>query len=318
MKLLIIILSITILSSGGIAYSQADLIPSWIKGVAEFWVEGKITDTEFIKALEFLINSDIIKVSDTRVLELEKETIYYSFKDVPSLPDKQIPVDALKKAIKMWGANNPNLEFIQSENSYIEIKWQMYPSPTHIGLATCTSMFGVADHCTLDISVGNNDCNDNFIQSDENMVANILMHEIGHALGLGHTSEEGHLMYSTESPQISYDTKGYVIPDELDESFVGQDVLFQQEEQINADYDLLDVQISNERLEYDEYYKQYEPYEGRDLPSPDYEKAQELFSKLNSKSDKLNELIDQQNQLVGKLNETLTLLDCYPNFEFLS
>ena len=76
MKLLIgIILSLTILSSGGIAYSQTDLIPSWIKGIVEFWAEDKITDTEFIEALEFLMESDIIKVSDPRVSELENEII---------------------------------------------------------------------------------------------------------------------------------------------------------------------------------------------------------------------------------------------------
>ena len=31
----------------------------------------------------------------------ENEIIYYSFDDVPSIPDKQIPVDALKKAIEI-------------------------------------------------------------------------------------------------------------------------------------------------------------------------------------------------------------------------
>ena len=77
----------------------------------------------------------------------------------------------------------------------------------------------------MDISIGTQDCNSNFVQNDENMVVNILMHEIGHAMGLGHTSEENHLMYSTESPEIDYDTKGYSIPERFEELYVGQKLL---------------------------------------------------------------------------------------------
>jgi len=249
----------------------------------------------------------------------ERQIVYYSFEDVPSIPDKQIPVNALKKAIEMWEANNPNLEFIQSENSNIEIRWQVYASPTHVGLATCNSvLFGILSHCVLDISVGADDCNDNFIQDDENMVANILMHEIGHALGLGHTSEEGHLMFSTQSPQISYDTNGYVVPDRFEEFYVGQRALLQQEKEIRAELGLLDVKISREQSQYDEYYKQYEYYEGKELSQSDYEKAQKIFNKVNSEADKLNAMIDQQNQLIDEINEILSQLGCNPNFEITS
>ena len=52
--------------------------------------------------------------------------VYYSFEDAPSLPDKQIPINALKKGIETWESINPNLEFIQSENSNIEIRWQVH------------------------------------------------------------------------------------------------------------------------------------------------------------------------------------------------
>lgn len=33
------------------------------------------------------------------------KTVYYSFDDVPSIPDKQIPLNALKKAIQTWEVN---------------------------------------------------------------------------------------------------------------------------------------------------------------------------------------------------------------------
>ena len=44
-----------------------------LKEWLDIGVEDKITDLEFIEALEFLIESGIIKVADPRVLELEKE-----------------------------------------------------------------------------------------------------------------------------------------------------------------------------------------------------------------------------------------------------
>jgi len=246
----------------------------------------------------------------------ENEIIFYSFDDVPEIPDRQIPVDALKKAIQTWEASNPNLEFIQSKNSNIEIRWQTYASSTHTGLASCSSvLFGILNHCVLEISVGVKDCNGNFVQDDENMVANILMHEIGHTLKLGHTSEIDHLMYSTQSPQISFDTKGYVIPDRFEELYVGQKTLVQQEKEIRAELELLDIKISREQSQYDEYYKQYQYYDGKTLSQSDYKKAERAFDNLSYQTEKVNTMIDQQNQLIEQFNEIIIQLGCNPNFQ---
>ncbi len=250
------------------------------------------------------------------IISSEHEMIFYSFDDVPEIPDRQIPVDALKKAIQTWEASNPNLEFIQSKNSNIEIRWQTYASSTHTGLATCSSvLFGILNHCVLEISVGVKDCNGNFVQDDENMVTNILMHEIGHTLKLGHTSEIDHLMYSTQSPQISFDTKGYVIPDRFEELYVGQKTLVQQEKEIRAELELLDIKILREQSQYDEYYKQYQYYDGKTLSQSDYKKAERAFNNLSYQTEKVNTMIDQQNQLIEQFNEIIIQLGCNPNFQ---
>lgn len=38
------------------------LIPSWIKNTAGFWVDGKIGDQEFVQALQYLVEKDILKI----------------------------------------------------------------------------------------------------------------------------------------------------------------------------------------------------------------------------------------------------------------
>ena len=257
-----------------------------------------------------------IQQISSAIISSENKIIFYSFDDVPEIPDRQIPVNALKKAIQTWEASNPNLEFIQSKNSNIEIRWQTYASSTHTGLATCSSvLFGILNHCVLEISVGVKDCNGNFVQDDENMVTNILMHEIGHTLKLGHTSEIDHLMYSTQSPQIFFDTKGYVIPDRFEELYVGQKTLVQQEKEIRAELELLDIKILREQSQYDEYYKQYQYYDGKTLSQSDYKKAERAFNNLSYQTEKVNTMIDQQNQLIEQFNEIIIQLGCNPNFQ---
>ena len=37
-------------------------IPGWVKGIAGWWAQGKISDDEFVSAIKFLVNQGIIKV----------------------------------------------------------------------------------------------------------------------------------------------------------------------------------------------------------------------------------------------------------------
>ena len=55
------------------AIAQQNIIPSWVKGIAGFWSEDKISDSEFMEALEFLIENDVLNPTIPRVQELEAE-----------------------------------------------------------------------------------------------------------------------------------------------------------------------------------------------------------------------------------------------------
>ena len=125
-------------------------------------------------------------------------------------------------------------------------------------------------------------------------------------------------MYSTESPQITFDTKGYVLPERFEELYVGQQLLLFDKQELESNIESLDIKISREQSQYDEYFKQYQYYEGKTLSPEEYEKAQNVFLKLNSQGEKINSMINQQNQLIEQINEILNQLGCNPNFEITS
>ncbi len=150
------------------------------------------------------------------------------------------------------------------------------------------------------------------------MVANILMHEIGHALGLGHTGDEDHLMYSTVSPETSFDSNGYLIPERFDELYVGQKLLLIQEKEIQEKIGSLDAKIYDEQVLYDEYYEQHASYEEKTLPPKEYEQAQQAYDGLTLQTKKINTLILQQNESIDQINDILNQLGRNPNFEIVS
>jgi plastocyanin len=43
-------------------FAYAESVPDWVKNTAKFWTEGKISDTEFLNAIKFLIEKNIIQV----------------------------------------------------------------------------------------------------------------------------------------------------------------------------------------------------------------------------------------------------------------
>ena len=55
---------VCMLPASYILASQEQAIPSWIRNVALWWGEGKITDSEFLSAIKYLIDNEILMVSE--------------------------------------------------------------------------------------------------------------------------------------------------------------------------------------------------------------------------------------------------------------
>lgn len=85
------------------SFAQNDTkeIPTWVKGVANFWVDDLIDDTEFTEALEFLIDTNIIELGNfTYVSEQENdwESKYNNLLEVKTQLDKELSDVSYTKA----------------------------------------------------------------------------------------------------------------------------------------------------------------------------------------------------------------------------
>lgn len=96
------------------ASAEQSLVPSWIKNVAGFWSGNQISDQEFVNALQYMINQQIIKVPSSSTINFEDKgdfvVTYQSTGDpdfdelIPWLKDNEdliISTDSLNEFYKL-------------------------------------------------------------------------------------------------------------------------------------------------------------------------------------------------------------------------
>ena len=70
-SLLIFMMFVSVFGTITTISAQESTIPSWVKGIAGFWVDDKIGDDEFLEALQFLINTGVLTVVETQISQTE-------------------------------------------------------------------------------------------------------------------------------------------------------------------------------------------------------------------------------------------------------
>lgn len=111
------------------AFAQEDTIPDWVKGIAGWWAEDKISESEFINAMEFLITQKVITPSI--VTELQNQ--------VSELQEK------LDSAQKRISSLEQQLSELGTVPSYSDVNVSEPDLNTEKGIATAWSKGQITD-----------------------------------------------------------------------------------------------------------------------------------------------------------------------------
>ena len=118
-----IILGIIVLISipSVMAQSESEIIPNWIKGVANFWIEGGIDDADFIAALEFLIDVNVIKLGDNVVVNNTMSVITAEQKNILDLTisQKEDRIKILESEVNVLNNKISSMPVIPSESAML-------------------------------------------------------------------------------------------------------------------------------------------------------------------------------------------------------
>lgn len=112
-----ILLAVVIISSiGGISAinAQEDKIPTWVKGVFQYYVNGDIKDSELIDALEFLIEQKVLDVGEKQYEPFSKEKFPTTggFNPAWLEGEKDKIIESCNEARTM-GYENPYCKYVQ-------------------------------------------------------------------------------------------------------------------------------------------------------------------------------------------------------------
>ena len=183
-----------------------------------------------------------------------QKIIYYTTDT--SIPAKfninyELVDDAFNNAINQWMLLNPNITLVERSYDSIKFNYVLYNTDNN-----WRNDCKLLETCIIPIYVGKSDCTGMFIQADSTHVQNTVMHKIGHILGINHSNDKQHLMYSMD-PTDMFSERGYYIPGSLGNKYIGQDQVGQKitaldnyKKKLDLIIRLLDERIGDLREDY--------------------------------------------------------------------
>ena len=178
--------------------------------------------------------------------------------DLPSTRAGIAAVAAARQAADAWNDANPG-----TVNFMVVALSDASDGDVVIRLAekTAGDSIGLYEHARwgtpaiITVETGRPWCDGMFREYSQDMLANIITHELGHHLGLGHISDKTHLMYGTDPHRAhpgSFDDLGYAMPQyEQYPQFAALVPLLAEMEEAESEIATLDASISRtlERME---------------------------------------------------------------------
>jgi hypothetical protein len=213
---------------------------------------------------------------------LDSNYITISYDPIPSYANESYVKNSISNALQRWMNVNPDLtiQLVESGGD-VHIEWKKNILGNHAGQITGG---------LIEIELGSNDCMGNWNQYAIFSLSDTISHEIGHYIGLGHSSDESHLMWGTVEPypDINFDDLEYNIPIKKSkfQSWIIYDKLENKYEGLNRDY-----------LKLDREYSQYPETIYDDLQ---YQRAMQLHNQLNQLIDKMNILVNEMNCIANQ------------------
>lgn len=239
--------------------------------------------------------------ADAFILSDWEVVITYSLDEIPDGLDKTVVLLSVQRAFDAWQKINPGLRFAEGGIPDVRLKWSMEPGSDWVGLAECTRT-PLDTYCTVTAAVGGTSCSGEYVQAESNDLTNTLMHEIGHVLGIGHTMDMDHIMFSRVDPMDPLDEKGYEVPEPLPgaaERAAGVN------ERIDVIREKLEIEFEGvEELlgEVEELRAEYAVYEGRQLPQKEYDIAVGIQAELEVARAAYETASEKYNAGVGDLD----------------
>ena len=211
-------------------------------------------------------------------------------------------------AFQNWMDINTSLHFDQTY-SYTGITIQF--TNTTYQTTICNDI-----NCMITVPIKSTDCNGITIHTSDNQIINLVMHEIGHYLGIQHNTNTSHLMYDINTTK-NHHTR-YNIPNMLDDNY------FIEQLPIIHDINKLDDQLEplyKEQQILEEKQRQILSEYGLtpdDIKDNLYSFRSSIVIRLSDIHDDMDDINLQINNVLKKRNVLLKDIECFLNIKIIN